>query len=419
MAENRNFSRRTFIGAMAAAGGALAVAGMTRPEAARAAKPSGKPVKIGHMCVLSGVLGGYGQFMQMGATLAAEEINAAGGILGRPLEFQFRDDQVKPDVGVKNARYFVDEWGADFVAGIDSSGVALAVAKVMPQLNKILMITHGATEKVNEELVYKEGIKQVFRISVPVYQDGIASAMIAKDLPVKRWATISPKYEYGYTSWEMFKNTLKRFRPDAEFVEESWAPFGTTDFGPHISKVMGANPEGIFTTEWAGEAVALVKQAKLFGVFGKIKEWLNPMGAAMDVLEGLGKDYPEGLWVSSRYWFLYPPTGINQSFVERFHKRWSKYPHYSSETSYSAYWALKRACELAGSTETDKVIKALEDLTLITPAGRRWFRKEDHQAVYEVPWGRTKEDPKYPFRILGDMRTVPAEMYYRHPPFTA
>ncbi len=419
MGKHSRFNRREFLGAMAAAGGGMLAAGLVRPGEIRAAKPSGKPVKIGHQCVLSGVLGGYGQFMQMGATLAAEEINAAGGILGRPLEFEFRDSQVKPAVAVKNARYFVDEYGADFLAGIDSSGVALAVGKIMPQLKKILMVTHGATEKYNEQLVYKEGNKYLFRISVPVYQDGIASAMIAKDFPVKRWANIGPKYEYGYTSWQMFKDTLKKFRPDVEFVEESWAPFGTTDFGPHISKVMAANPEGIFTTEWAGEAVALVKQAKLFGVFGKIKEWVNPMGGAMDVLEGLGKDYPEGLWVSSRYWFLYPPTNINESFVQRFHKRWGRYPHYSSETSYSAYWALKQASELAGSTETEKVIKALEGMTMISPAGRRWFRKEDHQAVYEVPWGRTKADPKYPFRILGDLRAVPAELYYRHPPFDA
>ncbi|MFQ5895928.1 MAG: ABC transporter substrate-binding protein [Nitrospinota bacterium] len=419
MADAQKLSRRRFFEVMAAAGGGVLAAGLVRPGIARAAKPGGKPVKIGHQAVLSGVLGGYGQFMKMGAQLAADEINAAGGILGRPLEFQFRDSKVKPAVAVKNARYFVDEWGADFLAGIDSSGVALAVGKVMPQLNKLLMVTHAATEKVNELLVYKQGIKQIFRISVPVYQDGIASAMIAKDLDVKRWATISPKYEYGYTSWRMFKDTLRKFRTDVEFVEESWAPFGTKDFGPHISKVTAAKPEGIFTTEWGGEAVALVKQAKLYGVFGRIKEWVNPMGAAMDVLEGLGKDYPEGLWVSCRYWFLYPPTGINESFVERFHKRWGHHPHYSSETSYSAYWALKKACELAGSTDLDKVIEALEGMTMISPAGRRWFRKEDHQAVYEVPWGRTKADPKYPFRILRDLRVVPAEMYYRRPPFTA
>jgi branched-chain amino acid transport system substrate-binding protein len=413
------WDRRRFLATTAVAGGAALAAPLLGATPAQAAQPSGTPVKIGHQCVLSGVLGGYGEFMKMGATLAAEEINAAGGILGRPLEFEFRDSQVKPAVAVKNARYFVDQYGADFLAGIDSSGVALAVGKIMPELNKVLMVTHGATEKLTEQLVYKEGIRQIFRISVPVYQDGIASAMIAKDFDVKRWATISPKYEYGYTSWKMFQDTLKQFRPDVEFVAESWAPFGTTDFGSHISAVMAAKPEGIFTTEWAGEAVALVKQAKLFRVFDTIKEWVNPMGAAMDVLEGLGDEYPEGLWVSCRYWFLYPPTGINEGFVERFHKRWGRYPHYSSETSYAAYWALKQACERAGSTDTAKVIEALEGMTMISPAGRRWFRKEDHQAVYEVPWGRTKADPNYPFRILGDMRTVPAEMYYRRPPFSA
>ena len=417
MFESSHLKRRDFLATTAAVGGAALAAPLLGPTPA-AAQPKGKPVKIGHQCVLSGVLGGYGQFMKMGATLAAEEINAAGGVLGRPLEYEFRDDEVKPAVAVKNARYFVDEYGADFLAGIDSSGVALAVGKIMPDLKKILMVTHAATEKLTEDQVFKEGIKYIFRNAVPVYQDGIASAMIAKDFDVKRWATISPKYEYGYTSWEMFKTTLKKYRSDVEFVAESWAPFGTTDFSTHITEVMNAKPEGIFTTEWAGEAVALVKQAQLFGVFKQIKEWVNPMGAAMDVLEALGGEYPENLWVSSRYWFLYPPTDINESFVARFHKRWNRYPHYSAETSYSAYYAIKQACEMAGTTDTDKVIRALEGMTQISPAGRRWFRKEDHQAVYEVPWGRTKADPKYPFRVLGDIRAVPAEMYYRRPPFT-
>jgi len=59
---------------------------------------------------------------------------------------------------------------------------------------------------------------------------------------VKRWATISPDYEYGHTSWKMFRAYLKRFKPDVEFVGESFAKFGTVDFSSHISKVMGLNP---------------------------------------------------------------------------------------------------------------------------------------------------------------------------------
>src|SRR5437660_110629 len=151
------------------------------------------------------------------------------------------------------------------VAGLGlPRAVALAVGEIMPSLNRVLIVTHGATEKFNEDLVFKRHVRQCFRVCVPVYQDGIASALVAKDLPVKRWATISPDYEYGHTSWKMFRAYLKRFKPDVEFVGESFAKFGTVDFSSHISKVMALNPEGIFSTEWGGEAVTMVKQAKLF-----------------------------------------------------------------------------------------------------------------------------------------------------------
>ena len=106
----------------------------------------------------------------------------------------------------------MDSWGADFLAGMDSSGQALALAPIMQELDRILIVTHAATEKLTEEQVYKNGIKQVFRISTPTYQDGNAAAFVAKDLPAKTWGTISPKYEYGYTCWEMFKNTLGKMK---------------------------------------------------------------------------------------------------------------------------------------------------------------------------------------------------------------
>jgi len=63
------------------------------------------------------------------------------------------------------------------------------------------------------------------------------------------------------------------------------------------------------------------------------------------------------------------------------------------------------------------VIAALEGLELMTPAGKRVFRLEDHQAVYNVPGGRVIIDPAYPIPVLGDLKIFPAEEYYRHPPF--
>ncbi len=412
-------TRRDFLKAGAAVGAGAALSAGFAPGRAFGAPALNlkRPIRVGGMGIMSGPLGGYGEFMKKGAILAMEEINGAGGAGGNRIELDFRDDELKPDVGVRNARYFVDQWGADFVIGIDSSGVALAVGQVMPALGKILIVTHGATEKYNEDLVYKKGMKELFRTSVPVYQDAIASAFIAKDFPVKRWATISPDYEYGHTSWKMFRATLKRLKPDVEFVAESFAKFGTVDFSSHISKVMASSPEAIFSTEWGGEAVTFVKQAKLFKVFDDTKAFMCAMGSAMDVLEGLGKEYPEGAWASGRYWFLYPETERNRRFVETFRKRWGSFPHYVSETSYTALHMIKQAVEQAGSIDTDKLVPVMEGMTLDRPAGKSVIRKEDHQAVYEVPWGQITHDPKYPIPILKNLKVAAASDYYRNPPF--
>ncbi|MEW6047049.1 MAG: ABC transporter substrate-binding protein [Bacillota bacterium] len=401
----------------AAAAGAAALVGPFFVRSARGAARVKDPIKIGAQTVLSGPLGGYGRYFQMGVNIAIDEINSGGGVLGSRLEVEYRDEQLRAATAVANARYFVDVYGADFMIGIDSSSSALAVGEIMPQLGKPLIVTHGATHRLTEELVYQRGIRNIFRIVVPVYQDGIAGALVGKDLNVRRWAGINPDYEYGYVSWELFKTVLRKHRPDVEFVAEAWAPFGTTDFSAHISKVMAANPEGIFSVEWGGEAVTLIRQAIQFGVFDRVREWMTGMGAAMDVLEGLGDEYPEGLWASGRYWFQYPDNETNRSFVQRFYRRWGKYPHYVSEAGYSAVYTIKAAVEKTGSLATEDFIRAVEGLELETPAGRRFFRKEDHQAVYQVPWGRITHSRDYPMPVLKDLKVFPASEYYRWPPF--
>ncbi len=417
--EKKGITRRDFVKAsMVTAAAAALGPGVVKPTGVWAATPAVKgPIKVGYQAIMSGALAGYGEFHKMGAVMAMEEINAAGGIAGVKLEIEFRDSTLKKPQAIKNARYFVDSWGADFLAGVDSSGQALALAPVMKELDRILMVTHAATEKLTEEQVYKNGIKQIFRICTPTYQDGNAAAFVAKDLPAKTWATISPKYEYGYTCWKMFKNTLGKLKPDTKFVAESWAPFGTTDFRPHINTIMDANPEGFYSTEWAGELITFIKQAKQAGMFEKIKHVMLPVGAALDVLEGLGKEMPDNIWVSWSFFFQYPETHIIQDWVARFNKRWKHYPAYVSETGYSTMYAFKKAVEMAGSKDTAKVIDAMAGMMLASPAGYRNFRKEDHQAMYDVPWGLTRTDTKYPFKVMGKKVLVPAKECFNRPPF--
>jgi len=417
--EKKGLTRRHFIkaGLLTAAATGLGP-GVLKPTGLWASTSKIKgPVKVGYQAIMSGTLAGYGEFHKMGAVMAMEEINKAGGIGGAKLEVGFRDSTLKAPAAIKNARYFVDSWGADFLAGVDSSGQSLALAPVMAELDRILMVTHAATEKLTEDQVFKKGIKQVFRICTPTYQDGNAAAFVAKDLPAKTWATISPKYEYGYTCWKMFKNTLGILKPGVSFVAESWAPFGTTDFRAHINTIMDAKPEGFYSTEWAGELIAFVKQAKQAGMFDKIKHVMFPVGAAMDVLEGLGQEMPDNVWISGRYFFKYPDNKRNNEWVARFHKRWNHYPAYVSETGYSTMYAFKKAVEACGSKDTAKVIEAMEGMMLESPAGYRIFRKEDHQAIYDVPWGLTTSDSNYPFKVMGKQVVIPAMDCFNRPPF--
>jgi branched-chain amino acid transport system substrate-binding protein len=282
----KGLTRREFVkaGLLTAAATSLGI-GVLKPTGLWAATPKIKgPIKLGYQAIMSGALAGYGEFHRMGVQMAVDELNAGKGIAGAKVEVEFRDSTLKADEAIKNARYFVDSWGADFLGGIDSSGQALALAPVMAELDRILMVTHAATEKLTEEHVFKNGVKQVFRICTPTYQDGNAAAFVAKDLPAKTWGTVSPKYEYGYTCWNMFKDTLGKLKSGVSFTAESWAPFGTTDFRPHINTIMDAAPEGLYSTEWAGELITFVKQANQAGMFQKIKHVMFPVGAAMDVL---------------------------------------------------------------------------------------------------------------------------------------
>ena len=385
------------------------------------AKKAAGPIKIGGQGAISGAHADYGWQMMAGATLAIEQINAKGGVLGRKLELKFMDEELKPATAVKNARYFVTDWGADFLFGVDSSGSAMAVGPVLPELDRLFFFCHAATHRLTEELVAGKGIKQIFRLVAPVYQDALA-AWVFKDNPeIKRWAGINCDYEYGYVAWNLFKENIRKFRPDVEFVAAAWAPFWTMDFSSHISAVMAEKPDAIFATPWAGEGVMLLRQALMLGVFDKIQVWWQGMGGSVDILEGISREvdkFKGKLWATARYIHNYPQTPDNKAFVEGFRKRWGKYPNYSAEGSYSTIYAIKTGAEKAKSLETAKVGAALEGMELKTPAGTRLIRKEDHQAVYTVPAGRVIQSPDYPLPILGDLKVIPAKDYFRHPPFT-
>jgi len=384
-----------------------------------------KVIKIGGQGILSGSKADYGHQMIMGAQLAVQEINNSGGILGRKVEMKFMDSELKPSVATKNARYLVKEWGANFLFGIDSSGVSMALAPIMPELDRILIVCHGATHKLNEQLIYKKGFRNTFRISVPTYQDGILPALVFKDhSDIKTIASLAAAYSYGYDSWDMFEKTLKKYRPDIKVVAKTEAPFLHMDFTPQLNALMAAKPNLILATPWGGEGLMMLRQAIYLGLFKQpwFKVWFQCMGGSIDMAEGLTPDVKAGnfhgkLWATARYLWNWPSTPRNKAFVAKFREKFGRFPNYSAANVYTAIYAFKKAVEKTKSLDTQKLIKTLEGMKVQAPDGERWIRPEDHQACYSVPAGRYVYDKSVcPNAYLSDLVVIPWQKYFRNPP---
>lgn len=369
---------------------------------------SEKPVKIGFVYIMSGPFATYGQFAKQGAELAIDELNKAGGINGRKVEALFEDSTGKPDVGIRVIRKLVYENEVDIVMGLDSSGVASAVAPVMNELKTPLIITHAATPDVTGAKCNR----YTFRISLNVNQNMAMAAAIAAESKAKIWTTAGPDYSFGYQSWEYFQKYLTQKKADAQFLpasEVAFSPSATTDFSAFITKIMNSKADGVLISLWGGNLIDFVRQARDMGFFDGKREVLMTLGAATEVLYALKDKMPDGLWVGTRYWFQANDAPVNKAFVDAYFKRYSVYPSYNAHGAFAAVKAYAAAAAKAKSLDKEKVIDALEGLSLDLPVGKITIRPEDHQAVTDGVWGKTASAPDMPIRILKPIRFFPGK----------
>lgn len=368
---------------------------------------SAKTVKVGFVYIMSGPFAAYGQFAKKGAELAVAEINAAGGINGHQVEAFFEDSTGKPDVAIRVLRKLVFQEKVDFLIGLDSSGVAKTVAPSIPQMKTPLIITHAATPDVTGSVCNR----YVFRISVNLAQNVKAAALLAAETDVKVWTTIGPDYSFGHQSWEYFEKYLKAIKPGAGFLpreEVAFPPFKTTDFNPYINKIIQSKADGVLVSLWGGNLIDFVRQSKEMGLFDGKRQVLVTLGAATEVLTALGDKMPEGLWVGTRYWFLANDSQRNMDFVKAYKDSYGDYPSYNAHGAYGALYTYKAAAEKAGTIDKEKVIDALEGLSVELPVGEITIRAEDHQALTDVTWGKTAADSAYPIRILDPIKLFKA-----------
>jgi len=359
------------------------VCGLILGGVATQVSATNEPIVIGFIHTLSGPVAMYGKSGEIGGQIAVEEINAAGGVLGRPLKMVSRDDKLSPEVGLREAKSLVLDQKADFLTGTISSAVTQAISEYCRSIKKIYITTNSQSSRTTEEL----GHRYVFRISTNSYPyHGVPAAIAAKKWGSKKLCVCGPDYEWGKVAARDFVEIYKKYVPDAKVVREVWVPLGTTDYTPYISTIMGSGAELLQHSFYGGMDLTFTKQAYMMGLFKKMHVSGSCAGDAETWYKvKKGEPYPENAIATCRYPFYAIQNPQNQQFIKKFAKRSKVAPNYAALDQYIAIHALADVIKEVGSVDTEKIIDALEGKMISTPfdppLNRVKIRACDHQAM--------------------------------------
>lgn len=375
-------NRRTILKAgVAVAGSAMLPMPFIRRAAAQ------ETITIGVVTPLSGPQQLIGNFVKIGAEIGRDWVNANGGIGGKQVQLEFRDDKANPNDATVVMRELLGS-GVTLTLGAIASPVALAMGPLMQQAGGVHLTSGAGTEKLNHEN-YNE---HVFRIGDGPYSrnHGLARHLMELNPEITTWGGIIPDHEYGRTTWAIFVDAVLSLSEEitgkkATIEEPILVPYGSGDYKNFIGQAMRLPVEGMYTSVYGGDAVTLYQQAKPFGLFDKIKV-LGDSANEFLAAKALGNQVPVH-WTGT-HWYYETNKGnpLSDNLYEEYVKRTNdKYPMGWAAEAQAGIFAYKAAIEKAeGSTDAAAVIAALKGLTFDSATGQRTIRAEDNQAIKNV-----------------------------------
>ncbi len=363
--------RRTFI---AAAG----VAAMLAPGLAQSADT----IKIGDINSYK-TLPAHTLPYKYGVDLAIEQINAAGGVLGKQLEVISRDDQGKPGEAVKLAEELFVKEGVSLISGSLFSHIGLALTSYAGQKKKLYL----AAEPLADALVWEQGNRYTFRLRPSTYMQAAMLAEVAAKNPAKRWATIAPNYAYGKDAVAAFQKVLKAKRPDVEFVGEQWPALFKIDAGSETQALEAVKPDAIYNVTFGSDLAKFVREGEVRGLF-KDRLVVGLLTGEPEYLDPLKDEAPKGWLVTGYPWYDFNEPA-HKAFVDAYQAKFNDYPRVGSIVGYNAMLVIAEAIKKAGSTDTEKLVDAMEGLDTDTPLGKIHMRALDHQSTMGAFVGTT------------------------------
>nr|MBN2278563.1 substrate-binding protein [candidate division Zixibacteria bacterium] len=370
-------------------------------------------VKVGLNYPKTGPYSVQGLDQWRAAEMAVGEINAAGGILGEPVEIIWRDSESKSNVTTANVTDMIDNDGVKMVFGGSSSGVAVAAAKVCYAKN----VPFFGTLTYSTSTTGEDGLKTTFR---ECYDSWMAAKAIGdylkKNFPGKKYLYITADYTWGWTT----ETSMRKFTgTDDESAHKGIkTPFPgatTEDFKKALSFAKMVKPDVLVLVLFGNDMVEAIRMATAMGLKNEMQ--LVVPNLTLGMAEGAGPKVMEGV-IGALPWTWKVPFNYNyqrgQEFVNRFASKYNRYPSTSGASAYTILYEYKAAVERAKSFKTEDVIKNLEGHEYTLLKDKQVWRPFDHQSVQTIYLIKCKPEAevlkdKYKLDYFDILSSMPGE----------
>jgi branched-chain amino acid transport system substrate-binding protein len=381
----------------AAGAGALAGIGMPAISYGQA-----DAIRIGHLTPLTGFLGPLGEYAQMGVRLAAEEVNAAGGILGRKVELVM-EDSVNPQTGSAKAERLVERDKVAMIIGEISSATALAIGQIASR-TKTVFINTGA----NSDALRGPNCNQfMFHIEAAnsMYVEGVGNYLLRENMVRgKKWYTLTADYAFGHDLAKVAKRFLEK--NGGQLAGDDLVPTDATDFSPYLLKIRQARPDIVASNLAGNQITNFIKQYAEYGLQFPVAGF----GFDTAVAWGAGKGNFSGIW--PLVWHHLVDTPSSKKYVEAFRAKYNKLPENQSWGDYNAMKIVAQSMNETKSADPQKLAEHLRKGAKFDIGKTRegYFRAYDNQIVMEMYAVRAKEASKMrdQFDIYEPLGSVPA-----------
>ena len=354
---------------------------------------------------ISGPMKSVGDMSVWGTQFAVDEINAAGGLLGKKVKLMPEDSQLKPDVAARKATKAIMQDGAQFIFQLTSTAVAQALMDVAEK-NKVIYVNFGAE---SDFLTGKNFNKYSFRTCFTTNNRARAYAEFFKTKPWRKFYLMNQDYAFGHAVADDFKKVIPKEIPDAKIVGEDFAPIGHKDFAPYFTKILASGADIIFTGNYGVDLGNLLKQGAQLGVKARYATYFMDDDVQLPDI-GLAA---VGSFVNSTY-LPTIDTPQNKAFLERWHKKFkdTQHPWPAANLGYSYNGAMFffEAVKKAKSFDPEAIIKAWEGMEYNSLVGKQIMRACDHQIMMPGPIGEIQaKSALFPFPFAGTPVMIPLD----------